>query len=202
MQGKPAGSVVEHNPIYMEGALPDIPYTPKTAVHRLDSLIVKDLSYHYEVNDGNGNGRVNGGSAVGVMDINLNLQRGSFTVIIGRIGSGKTTLLKALLGLLPGQSGEILWNGKRVTDPTTFFVPPRMAYTGQVPRLFSDTLRHNILMWLAGKQSRHNTCDEDGGVGQRPARHGFGAGHSGWTQRDASLRRTSPTLSCRPHVCA
>jgi ATP-binding cassette subfamily B protein len=69
-------------------------------------------------------------------------------VITGRIGSGKTTLLKALLGLLPAQSGEIRWNGERVADPASFFTPPRCAYAGQVPRLFSETLRHNILLGL------------------------------------------------------
>jgi ATP-binding cassette subfamily B protein len=44
--------------------------------------------------------------------------------------------------------GEIRWNGKSVDDPASFFIFPRAAYTGQVPRLFSDTLRDNILMGL------------------------------------------------------
>ena len=35
-----------------------------------------------------------------------------------------------------------------IDDPRTFLVPPRCAYTPQVPRLFSDTLRDNILMGL------------------------------------------------------
>jgi ATP-binding cassette subfamily B protein len=69
-------------------------------------------------------------------------------VITGRIGSGKTTLLKALLGLLPPQSGAIAWNGQPVADPASFFTPPHCAYTAQVPRLFSDTLRRNILLGL------------------------------------------------------
>jgi ATP-binding cassette subfamily B protein len=36
-----------------------------------------------------------------------------------------------------------------VTDTTSFLVPPRIAYTGQVPRLFSDSLRGNILLGLS-----------------------------------------------------
>jgi len=76
------------------------------------------------------------------------LQRGAFVVITGRIGSGKTTLLRALLGLLPKDAGEIRWNGAVVADPASFFVPPRCAYTSQVPRLFSETLRDNILIGL------------------------------------------------------
>jgi ATP-binding cassette subfamily B protein len=35
-----------------------------------------------------------------------------------------------------------------VTAPADFFVPPRCSYTGQVPRLFSNTLRNNILLGL------------------------------------------------------
>jgi ABC-type multidrug transport system fused ATPase/permease subunit len=73
-------------------------------------------------------------------------------VITGEIGSGKTTLLKTLLGVLPAQSGQIFWNGQLVTDPATFFVPPRSAYTGQVPRLFSEPLRDNILLGLPEDQ--------------------------------------------------
>jgi ATP-binding cassette subfamily B protein len=44
--------------------------------------------------------------------------------------------------------GEIRWNGEVVEDPGAFFVPPRSAYTAQVPRLFSNSLRNNILMGL------------------------------------------------------
>ena len=78
----------------------------------------------------------------------MHLERGTLTVVTGRIGSGKTTLLRVLLGLLPFDEGEICWNGERVENPATFMVPPRAAYTPQVPRLFSDTVKDNILMGL------------------------------------------------------
>jgi ATP-binding cassette subfamily B protein len=76
------------------------------------------------------------------------LRRGDFVVITGRVGSGKSTLVRVLLGLLPRQGGEIRWNGEAVAEPAEFFRPPRCAYTPQVPRLFSDTLRDNILLGL------------------------------------------------------
>ena len=84
----------------------------------------------------------------GIEGIDLRLARGTLTVVTGRVGAGKTTLLRALLGLLPRNAGEIRWNGERVDDAGAFFVPPRAAYTAQVPRLFNETLRTNILLGL------------------------------------------------------
>lgn len=86
----------------------------------------------------------------GVTDVSFSLERGSFTVVTGAVGSGKTTLLRALLGLLPAGDGTITWNDQAVDDPGTFLVPDRVAYAGQVPRLFSDTLHENLVLgWPA-----------------------------------------------------
>jgi ATP-binding cassette subfamily B protein len=136
LQDAPPEKLVEPHRVYLHGELPEVPYLPKTAEHRLETLEVKSLECHYP------------GSAHGVQGVSLRLERGQFVVITGRIGSGKTTLLRALLGLLPRDSGEIRWNGSVVGDPAAFFVPPRSAYTPQVPLLFSESLRDNILMGL------------------------------------------------------
>ncbi|HEY1011056.1 MAG TPA: ABC transporter ATP-binding protein, partial [Herpetosiphonaceae bacterium] len=82
--------------------------------------------------------------------VSFELERGTLTVVTGRVGAGKTTLLRALLGLLPADAGAVAWNGAPVTDPADFFTPPRAAYTPQVPRLFSGSLEENILLdWPA-----------------------------------------------------
>lgn len=103
---------------------------------RLERLTVAGLTYRHPET-----GR-------GVQDISFIIPRGSFTVITGKIGAGKTTLVRTLLGLLPAEAGEVRWNGRPVTEPMAFFTPPRIAYTPQVPRIFSGTLRANILMGL------------------------------------------------------
>jgi ATP-binding cassette subfamily B protein len=92
------------------------------------------------------------GSERGIENIDLTVKHGSFTVITGRIGAGKSLLIETLLGLRPLQRGEIRWNGQPVTDPAIFFTAPRSAYTPQVPRLFSDSLRENILLCLPEDQ--------------------------------------------------
>ncbi|BAY48438.1 ABC transporter ATP-binding protein [Scytonema sp. HK-05] len=49
---------------------------------------------------------------------------------------------------MPKQTGAIYWNGKLVDDPANFFVPPRSAYTPQIPQLFSYSLQDNLLLGL------------------------------------------------------
>ncbi|MEV0622137.1 ABC transporter ATP-binding protein [Nonomuraea sp. NPDC050404] len=77
-------------------------------------------------------------------DVDLRVERGTFTVITGAVGAGKSTLVRALLGLLTPDAGTISWNGTPIADPGTFLVPGRTAYAGQVPRLFSATLGENL----------------------------------------------------------
>jgi ATP-binding cassette subfamily B protein len=132
----PPENLVEHSLVYMRGPLPPVEYTLKTEAHRLETLEAIGLTYLFP------------GSQRGIRDVSLRLERGSFTVITGRIGSGKTTLLRTLLGLLPKNAGEIYWNAQRIEDPASFFVPPHSAYTAQVPLLFSEPLKDNILMGL------------------------------------------------------
>jgi ATP-binding cassette subfamily B protein len=135
-EGSPPEALVEHSPVYLDGTYPEVVYSAKTDAHRLQTLDAADLTYRYPESEN------------GIEGIDLRLERGSFTVITGRVGSGKTTLLRVLLGLLPPDEGEIRWNGEIVKEPDVFFVPPVAAYTAQVPRLFSQSLRDNILMGL------------------------------------------------------
>jgi len=167
----PPESIITHRPIYEKGDVPRLSMPVKTAADRLERLEVVGLTYMHRSGSagpeekGRKGEREKGGSetgrvdslpipsapphpTAGISDITFTLPRGSFTVVTGRVGSGKTTLLRALLGLLPPDGGQVRWNGALVSDAGTFFIPPRSAYTPQVPRLFSETLRDNILMGL------------------------------------------------------
>jgi ATP-binding cassette, subfamily B, bacterial len=144
MPGEPPEALVEHHPVYVNGGEPPTKSPERTEDDRLRTLEVRGLTYRYP-----GTGR-------GIDGVDLRIEAGSFTVITGRIGSGKTTLLRALLGQVPADRGQVLWNGAPVAVGARLITPlrpPRCAYTPQVPRLFSETLRENILMGqLEGRQ--------------------------------------------------
>jgi ATP-binding cassette subfamily B protein len=133
MHGAPLPDLVAHGPVYDRGPFPAVP-VPQSPLDPLRRLEIRGLAYRH------------GDGGRGVAEIDLTLERGEVVVITGRIGSGKTTLLRALLGLLPAQAGEMRWNGRTVDDPAAFFTPPRAAYTPQTPRLFSESLRDNLLL--------------------------------------------------------
>lgn len=48
-------------------------------------------------------------------NVNLTIERGKITVIIGRSGEGKSVLIKHLIGLLKPDSGKILIDGREIT---------------------------------------------------------------------------------------
>ncbi|BDA71294.1 ABC transporter related [Rivularia sp. IAM M-261] len=109
---------------------------------KLQTLTVENLTYLHQ------------GSNQGIENISFEIQRGTLNVITGDIGAGKTTLLQVLLGLLPLQAGKIYWNGCLIDDPANFFTPPRSAYVPQIPQLFSQTLRDNLLLgWQAPREN-------------------------------------------------
>ncbi|HET7491856.1 MAG TPA: ATP-binding cassette domain-containing protein, partial [Bradyrhizobium sp.] len=64
--------------------------------------------------------------------IDFNLQRGELVFIIGGNGSGKSTFLRVLSGLYPPDSGEVLLDGRPVTDAN------RDEYRGLMSAIFFD----------------------------------------------------------------
>jgi ATP-binding cassette subfamily B protein len=140
----PASTLVVHPSLHLTGPLPGEAGEAATSsdgarTEQLRKLEAIGLTYRFGRDAGEAFGP-------GIHGVSLTLHRNQFTVVTGRVGAGKTTLLRVLLGLLPRDAGEILWNGDAVSDPASVLVPPRCAYVPQVPRLFSDSLRANILL--------------------------------------------------------
>jgi len=67
-------------------------------------------------------------------DVNLNLQRGSITAIIGPSGEGKTTLLRIISGFEVPTEGSVTIAGRRVTGTGVVQVPPEKRGVTIVPQ--------------------------------------------------------------------
>ncbi len=131
MAGEPWNRLVSDTPLHLE-TKERTPVEPLASPQPFAMVEGRGLTYRYP------------GSNAGIEDVDVAVRKGEFVVVTGRIGSGKTTLLRTLLGLLPAASGTILWNGDPVENPSRVLIPPRVAYTPQVPRLFSMSLRDNL----------------------------------------------------------
>ena len=79
--------------------------------------------------------------------LNLAFEKHVSTGIIGPSGSGKTTLINLLIGFLKPQSGEILLNGKNVSDNLAKW-HKMLAYIPQSTFMGDDTIRRNVAFGL------------------------------------------------------
>ena len=77
----------------------------------MDSIIsVRNVTYEYKEEET---------VYAAVKDLSLEIERGSFTVILGHNGSGKSTLAKMLNGLNKPTSGDVLVDGINTKDEAT-----------------------------------------------------------------------------------
>ena len=105
----------------------------------MDNIIeIKNVSYEY--NDENQ-------SNTAVNNISLNIERGSFTVILGHNGSGKSTLAKMLNGLLKPSSGDVFVDGINTkNDETEIEVKRKVGMVFQNPdnQLISSIVEEDV----------------------------------------------------------
>jgi NHLM bacteriocin system ABC transporter peptidase/ATP-binding protein len=78
---------------------------------------------------------------------NLTAEKGSMTALVGGSGSGKSTLAKVISGLYKQRSGEILFDGKPISEIDRYVFTGSLAVVDQSISLFSGTIRDNITMW-------------------------------------------------------
>lgn len=102
-----------------------------------------------------------GGSQI-LWDLDLSLEKGSCTCLLGRNGVGKTTLLKCLMGLLPIASGSISLNGQDITSKPTESRPRLgVGYVPQGRDIFPTlTVEENLRTGLAGRTDKQKKIPE------------------------------------------
>ncbi len=82
-----------------------------------------------------------------ITDFNLTLKPGSRVAFVGSSGCGKSTLAKLISGLYKPWSGEILFDGKPISDIDRSVFTGSLAVVDQDIILFEDTIASNIKMW-------------------------------------------------------
>ncbi|MEQ1527868.1 MAG: ABC transporter ATP-binding protein [Methylococcales bacterium] len=86
-------------------------------------------------------------------DLNLQIQRGEFIVLLGRSGSGKSTFLNLLSGIEPPDTGSVVINGTNITDLSehkrTLFRRHHIGFVFQAYNLIPTlTVMENLLLPL------------------------------------------------------
>lgn len=78
--------------------------------------------------------------------VDFELPRRSLVAIKGRSGAGKSTLLEIMAGLRTPASGVLVLDGERIAHKQALV--GRVAYAGQQPAVFPDTIRANVAFGL------------------------------------------------------
>ena len=80
------------------------------------------------------------------VDVNILIQKGKITSIIGPSGIGKTTLIDLIIGLLKPNKGSILVDGKDLNNISKTNWRKKIGYVPQETVLFNDTIESNITL--------------------------------------------------------
>ncbi len=90
--------------------------------------------------------------------IDLTLNTGNVTAIVGHNGSGKTTLIKAILGLVRADSGEISVDGTRVNGDVRY--KNEIGYMPQIARFPENLTVAEILTLIKDLREQESAIDE------------------------------------------
>jgi len=82
-----------------------------------------------------------------IRDFSMHVKPGSRVAFVGPSGCGKSTLSKLISGLYQPWSGEILFDGKPVSEIDRSVFTGSVAVVDQDIVLFEDTVADNIKMW-------------------------------------------------------
>ncbi len=91
--------------------------------------------------------------------LDLTIERGKVTAIVGPNASGKTTLIKALLGLIKPDGGTIHFDGKKLNGD--FKYRERIGYMPQLARFPDNLCAREVIAMLKDLRQQPEALDEE-----------------------------------------
>lgn len=82
-----------------------------------------------------------------IKDFSLSVEPGKSVAIVGGSGCGKSTMSKLISGLYKPWNGDILFDGKKMSEIDSNVFHGSLAVVDQDIILFEDTIANNIKMW-------------------------------------------------------
>ena len=77
--------------------------------------------------------------------ISFEVQEGEFLGVMGHTGAGKTTILKLLMRYYTPDSGQVLVNGRSISEYTLHSLREAIGFVSQDPFLFYGSVRDNVI---------------------------------------------------------
>ena len=90
------------------------------------------------------------GRVQAVKEISLSASPGEIFGLLGPNGAGKTTTIRMIMNILGPDRGEIVFNGKRITEKDK----DRIGYLPEERGLYKKVKVHDMLLYLAGRLRR------------------------------------------------
>lgn len=130
----------EHS-LYIEKVKKFIEYEPKikgeeTEVPEFESLTISNLNFVYPFTKDD---------KKTLQDLNLEIRKGEKVAFVGYNGAGKTTLIKLLMRLYDTTSGEILYNGRNITEFAPDKYREHIGAVFQDYKVFAATVAENVM---------------------------------------------------------
>ena len=145
MIGAQPQNLVEKTPIFLRGEYPQVEHQSKTDQDRLETFAARNLDLSLSRNRKGHRRDQFGAEAWGF--------RGGHRPDWIRENHPAARLAGSCCQKMLGRSTG---TANVVADPANFFIPPRTAYTSQIPLLFSESLQDNILLGIPESKSDLN----------------------------------------------
>ncbi len=100
-----------------------------------------------------------GGNGQEVIDVTLEAKEGAHIAVYGRDGSGRSELLMTLAGLIDPVAGRATLGGQRLEDLPFGAISRHVAYVGNDPYVFNESIRNNVVYGLKTEQKTSGADD-------------------------------------------